>query len=208
MGHIDQGRRLISLELAYFGALSAGQKLNLLLINDFFRRHDPCRPAEEGEEVHSHLAFQEDVVCVEFPVGQFRVSVELSPLVDGTSSREVCRLMLGRADGVVFVASSEPSRAEANVRAMHHLLEHLRCCGRDPLTLPLVVQYHRSDPSNALSVSELRSQLNPWHPRVPDVEAMLTAPNGPGVLDTFKAIITTVLGELRSKEALVGQREG
>ena len=109
------------------------------------------------------------------------------------------RQVLAGADGVVFVADSQESQREANIRMLRFLKNNLVDNGLDPETIPLVFQWNKRDLASLLSSEELDHDLN-WR-RVPAFEAV--APTGAGVLETFGAITAeTIEGLARRSPAL------
>ena len=99
------------------------------------------------------------------------------------------KLILKGVDGVIFVADSQKERMEANIEAMHNLYENLESYGYDLAKIPFAVQYSKRDLPNAMSVEDLRSQLNPAN--VPDFEGV--AVEGKGVFETLSAVSKMVV---------------
>ena len=102
------------------------------------------------------------------------------------------KLVLKGADGVVFVADSQPSRIEANIESVENLETNLATMGIELSRVPYVIQYNKRDLPDIMSVEELREQLNPRG--VPEYEA--SAVNGDGVFDTLKGLSRLVLSNL------------
>ena len=69
---------------------------------------------------------------------------------------------------MIFVADSQAERMEANIEAMHNLYENLESYGYDLTNIPFAMQYNKRDLPNAMSMGDLRLQLNPMG--VPDFE--------------------------------------
>jgi hypothetical protein len=103
------------------------------------------------------------------------------------------KLILKGVDGVVFVADSQVERMEANMESLENLRVNLAEQGYVLDKLPYVLQYNKRDLPNALTVAEMRQNLNPRN--IPDYEAV--APTGVGVFDTLKAVAKLVLTELK-----------
>jgi signal recognition particle receptor subunit beta len=102
------------------------------------------------------------------------------------------KLILKGVDGIIFVADSQRERAEANIEAMHNLYENLESYGYDLAKLPFAIQYNKRDLANAMSVEEIRSQINPMG--VPDFEGV--ALEGKGVFETLKCVSKMVVKAL------------
>jgi mutual gliding-motility protein MglA len=102
------------------------------------------------------------------------------------------RLILKGVDGIVFVADSQASRAEANIESMHNLYENLETYGYDLQTIPFAIQYNKRDLPDILSVEELRAQINPMG--VSDFEGV--AIQGKGVFETLSCVSKLVVKTL------------
>jgi signal recognition particle receptor subunit beta len=96
-------------------------------------------------------------------------------------------------DGVVFVADSQEERMEANTESLDNLRYNLQEQGYDLDKLPYVIQYNKRDIPGAVSVEELRNELNPTN--MPDFEACATT--GEGVFETLKAVAKLILIDLK-----------
>jgi hypothetical protein len=81
------------------------------------------------------------------------------------------------------------------VESLRNLEKNLIDHGFDLQTIPYVLQLNKRDLPTAMPVDELYRQLN--FKGEPTFEA--TAPAGPGVFDTLKAVAKQVLMELRKK---------
>jgi mutual gliding-motility protein MglA len=105
------------------------------------------------------------------------------------------KLILQGADGVVFVADSDPDRLEANVEMLSMLEQHMREFGLEPQSFPTVFQYNKRDLSNALSCDEMEEYLNPFN--FPYFESIASA--GVGVVTTFKAAVNLIVSSVSRK---------
>lgn len=99
------------------------------------------------------------------------------------------KLVLRGADGIVFVADSQASRAEANVESFENLQVNLQQSGVDLATTPHVIQYNKRDLPDVMTLEEMRRDLNPYG--APEFEA--AAVDGTGVFDTLKGLSRLVL---------------
>lgn len=102
------------------------------------------------------------------------------------------RLILKGVDGLVFVADSQASRAEANIESMHNLYENLETYGYDLESIPFAIQYNKRDMPNIMSPEELRAQINPMD--LPDFEGV--AIDGAGVFETLSCVSRLVVETL------------
>lgn len=107
------------------------------------------------------------------------------------------RIVLQGADGVVFVADSQPKCMEPNRDAILNLRDNLRLLGGDPTTLPFVLQCNKRDVADAVPVLQIQAELGC------DGAPCFTsiAVQGTGVFDTLKAIIRMVVSQVESSAA-------
>lgn len=103
------------------------------------------------------------------------------------------KLILKGVDGVVFVADSQEERYDANIESLDNLRFNLAEQGYNLDKIPYIIQYNKRDLPNAMSVEELRRDLNPTG--VPEFEAC--AATGEGVFETLKAVAKLILFDLK-----------
>jgi signal recognition particle receptor subunit beta len=68
------------------------------------------------------------------------------------SSREY---VLGGADGIIFVADSDPSKMKENVRSFNELLSFI-----SGLSVPFLIQLNKRDLPDAVSIERFKAELN------------------------------------------------
>ena len=98
------------------------------------------------------------------------------------------KLVLQGADGIVFVADSDPDRMQENIDSWRNLKENLAERNRALHDLPLVVQWNKRDLANALATDEMNRKINTIG--APTFEA--SAIKGDGVLKTLKSVCALV----------------
>ena len=99
------------------------------------------------------------------------------------------RMVLQGADGVVFVADSQPSMPEANRESLDNLRENLAAHDLKLEALPMVMQFNKRDLEDVCTVEEMNDVLNTMN--APFYEAV--AKDGIGVEETLQAISGLVL---------------
>jgi GTPase SAR1 family protein len=102
--------------------------------------------------------------------------------------------ILKGANGVVFVADSQPSRMEANIESLQDLRR--QCAelqGRDIAKIPMALQYNKRDLPDAMPLEALDQSLRiyPWD-RFDTI-----ATQGTGVFEALKSVAKQSLIELR-----------
>ena len=80
------------------------------------------------------------------------------------------KLIMKMLDGIIFVADSQKERMEENINSLRNLEVNLRQQGMDITEIPLVIQYNKRDLPNAMSIEEMRKELNKYN--APEFEAV------------------------------------
>jgi len=125
-------------------------------------------------------------------IGGWRVRFHLYTVPGQPRYRTSRRIVLQGADGIVFVADSDPARMEANRESLLELRAALAAEGRSRASLPLVFQYNKRDLPGAVPVTRLAALLEAGaHPAGEAV-----ALRGEGVLATLRRAIAAVLQDL------------
>lgn len=105
--------------------------------------------------------------------------------------KQARKLVLRNADGVIFVADSNPERLEENIKIYEEMHNTLIEYGMWSSTrkVPIIVQYNKRDDPNALPVSILEEKVNKY--KYPYVLAIAT--EGKGVFQTLQLMINEVV---------------
>jgi GTPase SAR1 family protein/flagellar motor switch/type III secretory pathway protein FliN len=193
MALINHATRELTAKIVYYGPGLCGKTTNLKYIYESLEEEQRGPMLSLSTESDRTLFF--DFLPLDLgEVKGFRVRVQLYTVPGQVFYEETRRRVLKGADGVVFVADSQRSLAEANRDSFTQLLRHLGENGIDASRLPLVLQYNKRDLKEIASVDELDRDLNPGS--VPFFEAVASV--GIGVEDTFRAISRLVLKKLVS----------
>jgi len=193
--------REVGAKIVFYGPGLSGKTTTLRKI------YESVRPAHRGEmmslatEGDRTLFFDFLPVKVE-KVGDCTVRLALYTVPGQVFYNATRKLVLQGADGVVFVADSQPAAADSNRESLMNLEDNLLEQGLQPDRFPLVIQYNKRDMSGVMPVSQLRAMLNPRG--VPDFETSATS--GRGVLDGLKAITRLVIQDLKEKRIVPSSR--
>ncbi|MBX9948525.1 MAG: GTPase domain-containing protein [Candidatus Obscuribacterales bacterium] len=103
------------------------------------------------------------------------------------------KLILNGADGIIFVADSDPMRRQENISALRNMVDNLSTYGLTIHSVPVVIQYNKRDLTNAMPLSIMEDDLNPY--QFPSFESV--AADGPGVFATLKQASKLVLNRLQ-----------
>jgi signal recognition particle receptor subunit beta len=186
--------REVAVKIVFYGPGLSGKTTSLRKV------YETVRPAHRGEmmsiatEGDRTLFFDFLPVKVE-RVNDCTVRLALYTVPGQVFYNATRKLVLQGADGVVFVADSQPEMMDANRESLANLEENLLEQGVRLERFPLVFQWNKRDIPKALPVAELRAALNPRN--VPDFET--EAISGRGVMDALKAITRLVIQDLRAK---------
>jgi mutual gliding-motility protein MglA len=184
MAEFSPDKNKLTLKLVYYGPAMSGKTTNLM------RLHDQLIPELRHDIMCLETANDRTLFFDLLPVGfradsglQIQLKVFTVPgqvIHNGTR-----KAMLSRADGIVFVADSQPSQNINNSEAFANLEENVHQVGLDFDNLPLVVQFNKRDLPNVVAEDEIRNRWvgTPW----PLMFA--SALIGTGVLPTFRTLL-------------------
>ena len=110
--------------------------------------------------------------------------------VEYNSSR---KLILTGADGIIFVADSDPLRQKENLDSFKNMAENLDKLGICLESVPWVMQYNKRDINGAMTIDAMEQDLNSRN--VPSFEAI--ASEGIGVFATLRQMSKLVLNRLQ-----------
>lgn len=198
MVQINFARREVNCKLVFYGPGLSGKTTNLEII------HKKVPDTARGN-LTSIATEQDRTLFFDFmPLDLGQVAGMKTKLFLYTVPGQVYydstrKLVLQGADGVSFIADSDPNRMPDNIESFKNLEKNLKDYGIDIKKLPLVIQYNKRDLPGALSVAELNAKLN-WL-GAPTFEAV--AVKGEGVMQTLKGIAKLVVERLNEEYAPV-----
>ena len=193
---VHYGAREILCKVVYYGPARSGKTTNLQWVHRAVpkdRRTEMISLATENDRT---LFF--DYLPLELgKISGFRTRFQLYTVPGQVYYNATRKLVLRGADGVVFVADSQESRAEENLDSLRNLQDNLLEHGFDMREMPLVMQYNKQDLPGAIAASDLDRELN--FRDVPSAPA--EAIRGAGVLETLRLITELVLGSVAQRYA-------
>ncbi len=192
MSFINHMAKEINCKIVYYGPGLCGKTTNLQYI------FEKTNPASKGKMISLATETERTLFFDFMPIDLgtvrgFKVRFHLYTVPGQVFYDASRKLILKGADGIIFVADSQPERFEANQESVSNLATNLAEYNMRLEDLPYVVQYNKRDIPGAMTVEELRPAINPLG--VPDFEAV--ARTGPGVFDTLKALSKLVLGRMK-----------
>lgn len=191
---INWSRRELNLKIVYYGPALSGKTTNL---EQIFKRVD----ARRRSDLVSLKTSEDRTLFFDFMQLELGKIAGLTPkiqlyTVPGQVYYEATRkLVLNGVDGVVFVADSQPRRLRDNLESWDSLKRHLEAYNRSLQVVPLVIQLNKRDSPFPISAEMFQRQIRATS--YPIVRA--TAIEGTGVLDTLKAIVTSVVARVEQE---------
>lgn len=188
---VNYASREITCKIVYYGPARSGKTTNLQQVHAMLPEDRRGRIVSLATEMDRTLFF--DFLPLDLGrISGFEVRFQLYTVPGQVYYDATRRLVLQGADGVVFVADSNPGRQEENIESFRNLQENLLGQGIDPRSVPICIQYNKRDLHDAVPVSQLERTINYRGDRMR--EASATA--GIGVFETLQDISGLVLSRL------------
>jgi mutual gliding-motility protein MglA len=191
---INYSSREINCKIVYYGPAAAGLRENLAYI------YDKTAPGAKGKMITLSTETEKTVFFDFLPLSLgeirgFKVRFHLYTVPGKVLYNASRLLILKGADGVVFVAPSDPAQVEATLQAWESLKANLAEHGFDWKKMPIVVQLDGRDHPKAVPIEFMRKLL-----ALPDTMHLFeaTSKTGAGVFDTLKDIAKLILMELKA----------
>ena len=186
----------LTAKIVYYGPGLSGKTTNLQYIYDELPLKNKGRLLTLATETDRTLYF--DFLPLEAGVMRgIKTRVQIYTVPGQVFYNTTRRMVLKGADGVVFVADSQPTMLEANQESLANLRENLLAHDLRIEEIPLVMQYNKRDLPDVMSVEEMSDTVNSLN--VPFYETVAT--EGVGVEDTLKAISGLVLRSVMERYA-------
>jgi mutual gliding-motility protein MglA len=187
MPYISYDKKEISFKIVYYGPGMSGKTTNLMYI------HRSLAENLRGEMVSLDTEEERTLFFDFFPLdlGQisgYSVKFNLYTIPGQIYYEASRKLMLEGADGVVFVADSNPIRFDRNVTAYEMMLDNLESYHVDPQTFPIVLQYNKRDTPDAIETGTLEKAIRM---EIPAIDAVAT--DGTGVMETIRTISKMII---------------
>jgi signal recognition particle receptor subunit beta len=184
--------REINCKLVYYGPGLGGKTANLQWVYDNTVTQQKGKMISLATETDRTLFF--DFLPLDLgTVRGFTTRLHLYTVPGQVFYEASRKLILKGADGVVFVADSQPDRLDANLETLDNLKEHLQEHNIDFSAIPYVLQLNKRDLPNAAAREELTRALQLKGEPVMEAVAI----RGEGVFETLREIAKLVLAELK-----------
>ena len=194
MSLVNYSTREITCKIVYYGPGRSGKTTNLQHIHGLLPEATRGRIVSLATEMDRTLFF--DFLPLDLgAISGFQVRFQLYTVPGQVYYDATRRLVLQGADGVVFVADSQPSRQEENLESFRNLQENLLKQGVDPRAVPVCIQYNKRDLPEAVPIATMERTLN--FRGEPAMEA--SAATGVGVVETLRRASELVLARLAAR---------
>jgi hypothetical protein len=191
MSLVNYSTREITCKIVYYGPGRSGKTSNLQYVHGYVPEDRKGPMVSLATETDRTLFF--DFLPLDLgTISGFRTRMQLYTVPGQVYYNATRRLVLRGADGVVFVADSQPEQWDENIESLRNLHENLLEEDIDLKTFPMVIQYNKRDLPGVLPVAQLDDTLN--FRGVPAFPA--AAVSGEGVFDTLKSASKLVLQSL------------
>jgi signal recognition particle receptor subunit beta len=192
MSFINYASREINCKIVYYGPGLCGKTTNLQFV------YQKTAPDAKGKMISLATETERTLFFDFLPLSLgeirgFKTRFHLYTVPGQVFYDASRKLILKGVDGVVFVADSQEERIDANIESLENLRINLKEQGYDLDKLPYIIQYNKRDLPSAMTVEELRRELNTTN--VPEFEACATT--GEGVFETLKAVAKLILVDLK-----------
>jgi signal recognition particle receptor subunit beta len=187
--------REVNAKIVYFGPGFGGKETS---VTHIYRKLNPeFRSALKAMTVQGNRMLFFDFRPAEKGVEGYSVRFHLYTVVDEVLKPSTWKMVLKGADGVVFVADSDPTRQQENLDRLNELQTLLTAEGSGIDQIPFVIQYNRRDVPGAVALEEMQRVLN--RDNAPGFPS--TATTGDGVLPPLSSIIKMSLAKIRESLA-------
>jgi len=192
MTFINYASREINCKIVYYGPGLCGKTTNLQWIYSKTNPNAKGKLISLATETERTLFF--DFLPLELgTIRGFKTRFHLYTVPGQVFYDASRKLILKGADGVIFVADSQPARMDANVESLRNLGDNLRFQGFEIRTIPYVLQLNKRDIPGATPVETMLKALRFRNEDY--FEAVAT--RGTGVFETLKAVARQVLITLK-----------
>jgi mutual gliding-motility protein MglA len=201
MSTVNVMAREIAAKVVFYGPGLSGKTTSLKRI------YESIKPSLRGDlmslptEADRTLFFDFLPVRVE-KVADYALRLALYTVPGQVFYNATRKLVLQGADGVIFVADSNPGADDSNRESMANLEENLAEQGIRLEGFPLIIQYNKRDLPNAASLDVMRASVNGRG--VPEFETCATS--GEGVLNAMKELVRLVIRDLRARKVVPSPR--
>ncbi len=184
---IDSSKGIVRFKVVYHGIALSGKTTNI----DQLAKNSGLDVLSFDTKEERTLVF--DFITRKVKIDGFTLTFSIYTIPGQDIYRDIRKMVMRGADGVVFVVDSSERRLPENKEFLRVLEEDLRLYGKDVESTPIVIQYNKRDLPDALPLEILQREVS--LPGKKTVEAV--AIQGKGVEETFNLIMEELLEKFR-----------
>lgn len=197
MAFVDE-ENILRVKLVYYGPALSGKTTNVVEL------HNIVSPDAKGEIMVLETDGDRTLFFDAFPLGMkapggMKIKIKLYTVPGQVEHDSTRKALLSRADGVVFVADLQKNQQVNNGQSFENLMHNLQVLGMDPVSVPLVVQFNKTDLPDIMDTEAL---LQKWSETPWAQLQFASALNGRGVLETFRELTKKVYQRLDDEFSL------
>ncbi len=191
MSTINVDAKEISIKVVYYGAGLCGKTTSLASVHRGIPKEKRAKMVSLATEEDRTLFF-DFLPVVASKVGPYTVRLQLYTVPGQVFYNSTRKLVLQGADGVVFVADSQPQMRDANLESLGNLKENLAEWGAKLDKIPHILQLNKRDLPGVMSTEQMTKDLNPYG--APVFETV--ASTGEGVFDALRQVVKLVVMDI------------
>lgn len=196
MALVNDVKREINAKIVYVGPRGAGKSTALRYIygklKAEYRSELKSTPLGEHQLLFFDFTYPQSVRS-----GGYAVRFHLYTIHGESDSPLPWKMLLKGADGLVFVADSDPQKLEENIASSAQLCEALAHYGKKPGDIPVSFQGNKRDLPHPLPLARLVEET---FPELGASAIGVTAAKGEGVLEGLQRVVRAVLHNLGQGE--------
>ncbi len=191
MAYVNAGARTVSCKIVYYGPGRSGKTTNLEVIHA--KTPDDGRGELISITTGADCTLYFDLLPLELgKIAGMSTKLQLYTVPGQVYYNATRKLVLQGADGIAFVADSDPNRRGENIESLENLAENFEENGIDIEEMPIVFQWNKRDLPGAMPPEQMNADLNRWN--APATEAI--AVRGEGVFPALRTLVRLVVKTL------------
>lgn len=180
----DEVDKRMVIKLVYYGPAMSGKTTNLLRLHDILDRTGRGDLMTLDTQDDRTIFFDLIPFFFEAPSG-FKIKLKVYTVPGQVRHDATRKAVLARADGIAFIADSQVSETRNNSESFENLEKNLAYVGIDIEKIPIVIQFNKRDLKDVVPEEDIKKV---WELSGLPV-FMAAAVEGPGVLETFRALV-------------------
>ncbi|MDP8228066.1 MAG: GTPase domain-containing protein [Candidatus Electryoneaceae bacterium] len=192
MPHINYHDQEMTFKIVYYGPGMSGKTTNLVEV--YKRLTDDVR----GDLLTLNTAQDRTLFFDFFPIelgdiGGYVLRFNMYTVPGQIYYEASRRLILDGADGVIFIADSQPHMVEENITSFQMMCQNLASYNIDWREFPIVFQYNKRDCENPIPLGTFEKTLNLDNIQI----TQAIAPEGKGVMETIRILAKNVISQFQ-----------